>query len=284
MFKKLKEIFNDPNWAPLTKPLKNIAAFAYGPVADFVEQVYDGWTEDSYYNRDRSRIGRIFSNLMDGEFHTGMMTLMGGVLGGGAAGITGGAVGYSLAAGTFAKVALTTVAAIGAAGVGAVASPFLVAGAVAFAGAVVGLSLGTVPGITGGIIERYRYRKEMKLKGAVAAKLPAQQAQDDEAVQRISNLMGDFRRLPKAERGSFVKMLNEEFPKTVSGQGEKILQSIETLPAEEREAFVRGLREKLATTFAEVAEKDARDATTLDDRLVVDKPLKIVPRRVRRMG
>jgi hypothetical protein len=289
MFSKLKEFFENPYWAPVTQPLKNIAAFAYTPIRDFTKAVSVGWQQKSvkysYSNgKEGSRLGNIFANLLDGGFHTMCMGLCGFLLGAGAAGISTGIAVYGgmAGAGLFGQIAATTLTSIAAAGIGAVAGPFLFAGAVAFAGAVVGLSLGAVPGVVSGTMKAFKHRSDVKNKVAVAAKLPAPQAQNGETLERISALIRDFNRLPKEERTSVVKMLNEEFTAATYNKSQEILENIDTLPQAEKEQFVRGLRGKMADMFEKVAVKDAEDAITLDDTFAVDKPLKIVRRRPNR--
>lgn len=61
---KLKKFWNNPYWAPVTEPMKNVAKITYAPLGDFIDEVKRGWDKDRDY-RGGTRLGRIMSNLSD---------------------------------------------------------------------------------------------------------------------------------------------------------------------------------------------------------------------------
>lgn len=274
-------IFKSPYWAPLTQPFKNIAAFTYTPIRDFVEAVsmgLRGKPRGYFCTKADTPIRQVFVNLFDvgDKFHTSFMAYGGAIIGAlSASGLAGvGAFSALAGSGIVAQAGAATIAGIAGAGIGAVAGPFVMAGVVAAAGAIAGVSLGVVPGFVSGTVQAIKASKNTPATAANNTP-PAPTAKE-----RFNALYEAYKRVPQADQEFVAETLRTWCMKAAQkSPGERVLDTIDRLPPDEREKLVRGLREKLAAEFGQVAQKDAQEATVLDDKLTVDKPLKVRVRK-----
>ncbi|MDP2205488.1 MAG: hypothetical protein Q8K65_04210 [Alphaproteobacteria bacterium] len=267
MLEKIKSFWVDPYYAPLTEPLRNVGntvAKAVGRYTDAVEEAYD---DRHYYGRDKSRISRIYSNILDeGLSGFGLMNLVsmiGGALvaGGAAAGAT--ATGMA-ASGMAAKIGMAAVAGIAAGTVGAMAAPIVLATVVAAGAVVVGAVIGVVPGVIGGTVTALKHHKTLKNPPPAPAAAPpsAQYAQNETRAQ----IRGDFDRLDIHNQRSMILELERVASLTPQ---EKVMGAINTLSETQRVALLEEMEQKIGTAFDAVARKKAAAAAALDEDISV---------------
>jgi len=132
---KLKEVWNKPAFAPLTEPLKIIGKAAAYPIYQFIDSFQAAY--ENRYQSNKPFVKRLFSELnsLDRMGSSITVTLGAGV--GAVASAIGAGVLVGMGGAGFLPIAAASVAALG---VGFVATPLVVVGVLACAGATVGAS------------------------------------------------------------------------------------------------------------------------------------------------
>ncbi|MBW7911347.1 MAG: hypothetical protein H3C49_08790 [Alphaproteobacteria bacterium] len=286
MLQKIKDFWNNPYAAPLTKPLDNIAMTVLTATGGYVEAVMDAFN-DKYLTqseRERSRISRIYGNIF-GNDSEGFSFLngLGAVVAAAAAGITAGVSTWTglAGAGVIAKVAAAGAAGVAVGTVGALAAPIVLATAIASVALVVGTVIGVVPGVIGGTAQALKHHKQLKNPApapapaqTVAAVQPSAKAMQDATVLRICD---DFRTLPAQTQQAVIERLERSASAPQTPQ-QKMIKAIDNMTEEQRVTLAEMLEEKLATAFDTVASKRAAEAGTLDEDISV-KPIATKLRR-----
>ena len=270
------KFWDNPYWAPLADPLKNVYGIARAPVNDFIEEVSDGWND--IYSRGGTRLGRILSNL-GGSIHGGTLAMsIGGMVCGGLAGLAfGGAAGYAgmVGASAAAQWGVTAIAAVGAAGIGVAAGPFVIAAAVITAAAVAGSVVGVVPGIVGGTMKAVKHHIKMKNApqvAAAAASVAATAPATKKTNKKVSQIVEDFLTLSKSSQEALFAELEKINGDPARYPAEKISAAIQKMPDAERVALIEQLQEKLSGDFGAVAAKQALKAQE-EEMEVYSKPI-----------
>jgi len=269
--------WDNPYWAPLSEPLKNVGRITAAPLREFAESVRDGWEGNAYGDQNKSRILRIFSEVTNTYGGTEFMSGVGVVLTGLGAAVAGGIGGWGAAAGLgmAVQVGATVVAAIGLGAVGAVAGPFVAAAIVGTGSFVVGCALGIVPGVVGGMVKAAKHYIKMRnapavaaATAAVAAAVPAQSATQAQTTnERVDKIVQEFKSLPRAS----YKALFEELEKLAEDPAhtpvQRVLGNVDRMSAQDRVALIEKLQQKLSSEFGAVAHKQA--AAAAEDEIEV---------------
>ncbi|MEZ0262859.1 MAG: hypothetical protein ACAH80_17775 [Alphaproteobacteria bacterium] len=273
MSNKLKQLWNSPYLAPLTEPLRKIGLFATVPLRDFGACLREalGSTED------KPLMARLFKELNGSgnhytEGYTAIMLWV-GMIAGGAGAAAGGFFGATALGGGYVAGAITGLALTG---TGVMLGPFLAAGIVAAAGAVVGLALCPVPGFLEGCYKLSRHRKLGAAQATVTQAAP-QLKQEDETVQRkAAELFEKVQSLPAATQGAVLKAMNDKFAATGQVDADKLLNAISALPAADQQTLVKTLRQTtLAEAFDAVAKQEAGDSVVLQKTVTTGGTLKL---------
>lgn len=271
--------WDNPYWAPVTEPLKNVAHITRLPINDFIEEVQDGWRND--YRHGGSKLGRMLGNLAEsGHLGTAMMGII-GFIGAGLVGMAIGGVATHAAmagAGAVAQWGATVVGGIAVAGVCAVAGPFVLAGVVASAAAIVGCTLGIVPGMVSGTVKAVKHHIQQKNAPQVAATTAAVAAallHTTPAVnEKVSAIVNDFMTLPQQSRDALFTELERLSGDPARYPAEKMVAAIQKMPDAERVAVIEKLQERLSADFGTVAAKQVMEAQG-DHMEVYKKPIRL---------
>lgn len=270
---KIRDWWHNPYWAPITEPLKYIGKAAYTPISSFVEDIHKAIDDDNYYGNDKSKpvLARVFKEFANVDhFGVWISGTAGAALGGLAAAVGAGAA--AAAAGV--SWPLITAAAISSCAIGFVATPFLIMGALAFGGAVVG-AVAAPAGLVSGGIKAYKHHQFQKTQAAVAQAIPSLQQEAPDVREAAARIFESLRDLPAGIQGPLLKSLSEKFAASGHGAAERIMKAIEALPDAEREALVKGLRTTLAPVFDAVAQQEANASVTLQNDALTMSPLKL---------
>jgi hypothetical protein len=231
MFDRLRSFFDNPYYAPVTEPLKNILRIAAIPLRGFGTVLADSW-EGEYTGWPKRFLDEV---CRDENGPAGLIAVGGGMVGG-AAGFIG--AGSLLGVSGGGGIAGTLMLASAGAGIGVIAGPFVMAAAVGAVALTVGCALGIVPGVIMGTVKALKHIFSKKDAPEISA--PA----NDDAVA--------------AETPSVRTVLRG--PRTA----QEMLQSLSTLQDEERRAFESAMMEKLRPAFeaasAVIMPKDASPA------------------------
>ncbi|MEZ0260198.1 MAG: hypothetical protein ACAH80_04270 [Alphaproteobacteria bacterium] len=273
MLKKIKAIIDHPFAAPLTETVKGIAAIAFAPVRDFGEAIARAF-DDNYYSgeeAERPKMLRVYSELLDSGEFTGVTTLLGMLVGGVGAAIAGGI----MAAGAGFSIPAIVGVCAASVGIGVAAGPFAVAAILVTGAATVGSVIGGVPGFIKGCSKVIDHFKHGKAQAQVSAALPPTQAQDEELTGSLARALAAFNDLPKEQRATYVKMMNQQHMDESWHMNDKLLKAFDSMADRDKAALVKGLRDRLSAEFTELAKREANDSTVLQNEITVDGPLKL---------
>ncbi len=274
LFKKIKSLVTHPYAAPVTETAKGIGNFAFYPLAGFIERIREGFDDNTdRYDDDyqkKPKLLRMYKRLFYTDDSAGFISFFGSVI----AGVGGGIVAGVTAAGGGAGILGIAGSSALAVGLGAATGPFLLAGVIATVAACTGLFIGGVPGLLKGAKMAIDHRKLVKAQGQVAAALPAKAA-DPDFTQALGKALSPFNDLTPEQRAAYVKMMNEQHEEAARGQGEKLLQALDSLPEKERDTLLRGLKPRLKDEFEQLAQKDANNSTVLQNEIKIDGPIKL---------
>lgn len=274
---KLKKFLNNPYWAPLVHPVRNVALITVRPIEKFIENVVAGWDRHKYYGG--TRIGNVLRELTREFGGTELLGTGGFALGGLCA---AGASGFGLytamgGASTFLQWAGVVTAGIAGGSIGAVAGPFVLAGIVAAGAAIVGCVLGIVPGVITGTVKAVKHHIQQKnapkvaaATAAVAAVAPAQPTVNE----KVSAIVNDFMTLPEKSREALFKELERISGDPSRHPAEKMVTAIQNMPDAERVAVIEKLQDRLSVDFGTVAAKRARAAQE-DEMEVYKSPIRL---------
>ncbi len=219
MLDGLRSFFSSPYLAPLTEPVKNVARFTMLPIRDFVDVVRNSFEGD--YTEWPSNFS---DKLSYAEEYTSVIAIAGGLVTGIGGLIGGGAFG-AIAASTTATAVMGGIAgAVAGAALGVIAGPFVGAAAVGFGALVVGSVIGIVPGVIAGTAKMLKH---------VFSKKP--DAPETSAPANDDSELADV--LPAR--------IIMRSPKTAA----EMMQSFSTLQSEERKAFETIMMDHLRPAF-----------------------------------
>lgn len=285
MFKAFKEKFWDnPYWAAVTEPLRSIGRMTASSLDHFTAAAKDAFEDDRYSTDNKPKIMRLPGALVSinrdsSILAMGSMVMMAiGMIGtGGVAGVAG----FALAAGggMALQIGAAFVAGVAGAGVGIYAGAATFAGAIALGAAAVGTVYGMTAGLVNGAIKTYKHHQTMKNAPAVAAATAAvaavtPQQQTPTVTERVSEIVNSFMNLPKESRAVLFTELERMSGDPARMPAEKMAQAIERMPDAERHDLIEKLQERLSTDFGAVAKKQALEEQD-DDVEVYRKPLSL---------
>lgn len=286
MFKAFKEKFWDnPYWATVTEPLRNIGRMTVAPLDHFIGAAKDAFEDDRYSSDNKPKIMRLPGALVSirrdsSILSAGSMIMMAaGLIGVGA---VGGVAGFALAAGggMALQIGAAFVAGVAGAGLGIYAGAATFAGAIALGAAAVGTVYGMTAGVVNGAIKTFKHHQTMKnaptvaaAAAAVAAAAPAQQ-QTPSVSARVSDIVNSFINLPKESRDALFTELERMSGDPARLPAEKMAKAIERMPDAERHDLIEKLQERLSADFGAVAKKQALEEQD-DDLEVYRKPLNL---------
>ncbi len=208
--KKPHPFFDNPYYAPLADPIKNVFKITMMPLSDFVEATREAAQDvrdEGEYNWPCA-----FFERQDGKGgFAGFVALAGAVLGGLSAAFTGGVIAGSALTSSFgllAGIGGGVVTAFAAGAVGAVVGPFVVAAGVAALSFSAGLGIGLLPGIAVGGFKALKHwwserAKEKELAPVTETTAPAPPANDDAAFvpyNATKAVLASIRALSEADR------------------------------------------------------------------------------------
>lgn len=284
MLKAFKEKFWDNAYfATVTEPLRVIGRMTMASMDHFIDAAKDAF-EDNHYDK-KPKIMRLPGALASTDrysslFAVGSLLMMAaGMIG---VGVVGGAAAFALAAGS--GIALQAGAAfiggVAGAGLGIYAGAATFAGAVAVGAAAIGTVYGLTAGVVNGAIKTYKHHQTMKnapavavAAAAVAAATPAQQ-QTPAVSQKVSEIVNAFMTLPKDSRAALFAELERISGDPARQPAEKMANAIQRMPDVERHALIEKLQERLSADFGAVAKKQALEEQD-DDIEVYHKPLSL---------
>lgn len=266
------KFWDNPYWAPLADPLKNVVRITLAPIEKFIDNVQTGWKDHRYYGG--SRLGSVISELTR-EFNGTELLGTGGMILGAICATGASGVGSYFALGGASTVLQwggVAVASIAGGALGAVAGPFVLAGIVAAGAAIVGCALGIVPGVVTGTVKAVKHHIEQKnapkvaaVAAAVAATTPAAPTVNE----KVTELVKGFMSLPQQSREALFTELERISGDPSRYPVEKMAAAIQKMPDTERVALIEKLQDNLSADFGAVAAKQAREA--LDDEVEVYK-------------
>jgi hypothetical protein len=270
--------WDNPYWAPLSEPLKNVGRITAAPLREFAEGVRKGWNGNTYDDdQSKSRVLRIFKEVTSTYGGTEFMSGIGVIVTGLAAAITGGIGGWTATAGlgVAAQVGTAAVAAIGVGAMGVVAGPFVSAAILGAGSFVVGCALGIVPGVIGGTVKAAKHYIKMKnapavaaASAAVAATVPTQSpAQAQTTNERVDRIVQEFKSLPRASYKALFEELEKLADDPAQTPVQRVLGNVERMNEQDRVALIEKLQQKLSSEFGTVAHKQA--AAAADDEIEV---------------
>lgn len=270
MFKKIKAMIDHPFAAPLVETVKGIAAIALAPVSGHIEAIGDAFRDD-YHDDERPKMLRMYGEMLGHGELTGITTLLGMAAGGIGAAIWAGMAASAAGIGWMGISGLCAAAL----GVGVAVGPFAVMAALVTAAGAVGSVIGGVPGLIKGCGKVIDHFKHGKAQAQVTAALPASQAQDAELTGSLARALQVFNDLPKEQRSTYVKMMNEQHMDESWRMDEKLLKAFDSMAERDKALLVKGLRDRLSHEFTELAKREANDSTVLQKEITVDGPLKL---------
>jgi len=273
MFKKLHAMIDHPFAAPVTETVKSIGSIALYPLGGFIDGLKHAFDDNNFSDRELEtpRLLRMYGSLLGESEGSCGITLGGMAVAGIAGAITAGMMASGAGVGVLGIIGWCA----GAVAVGVAAGPFLMAGAIAGAAAVVGSVIGGVPGFIKGCSKVIDHFKHGKAQTQVVAALPPAQAEDEELTASLARALAVFKDLPKEQRPTYVKMMNEQHMDEVWTMNDKLLQAFDSMNTRDRSALVKGLRDRLSHEFTELAKREANDSTVLQKEITVDGPLKL---------
>lgn len=270
MFKQLKAIIDHPFAAPVTETVKGIAGIALAPVQGHIEAIGNAFSDD-YRDSDRPKMLRMYSEMMDHSEFTAITAVIGML----AASIGGAITAGVMASGAGVGALGITAYCAAAIGVGVAVGPFALGAAAVALAATIGSVIGGVPGFIKGCSMVVDHFKHGKAQTQVAAALPPAQAQDEELTGSLARALSVFKDLPKEQRATYVKMMNEQHMDESWQMNEKLLKAFDALGPRDKAALVKGLKDRLSHEFTELAKREANDSTVLQNEITVDGPLKL---------
>lgn len=267
------KFWDNPYYAPLTDPLKNVAAITRLGMGNFFERLRTGWeNEAGLYGRGQNS-SKLLSMLdalgSSPNSITAIPSFLGAIAGGIAGAIVGGTKVYGgmAAAGTLVQWGATCIAALATGAAGVLAGPVVALGITTAVAAVVGCAIGIVPGVIGGTVKAAKHYIQQKNAPKVAAANAAANAALNVHIangatpadsQRIFDIVNIFRNMRKESHPALFEELAKaggDMPQTSAP--DKIIAAIQNLPDAERVAVIESLQEKLASDFGAVAAKKA---------------------------
>lgn len=271
------KFWDNPYWAPLADPVRNVALITAMPIEKFIKNVVVGWDRHKYYGG--TRIGNVMRELT-AEFNGTEFLGKGGMILGGlyAGGVSGSSVYAAIGgAGTFLQWAGVAATGIAGGALGAVAGPFVLAAAVAAGAAIVGCALGIVPGVVTGTVKAVKHHIQQKnapkvavATAAVAAAAPAQPSVNE----KVSAIVNDFMTLPQQSREALFTELERMSGDPSRYPVEKMVNAIQKMPDAERMAVIEKLQDRLSVDFGAVAAKQAMAAQE-DEMEVYKSPIRL---------
>ncbi len=284
MFKAFKEKFWDnPYWATVTEPLRSVGRMTAASMDHFVESAKDAFEDDSYDKKPKlMRLpGELVSTDRDSALlSVGSIVMMAvGMIGVGA---VAAAATFALAAGggIALQIGAAFVAGVAGAGLGIYAGAATFAGAIALGAAAVGTVYGMTAGVVSGAIKTYKHHQQMKHAPTVAAATAAvavatpQQQQTASVSEKVSDIVNSFMTLPKESREALFTELERISGDPARMPAEKMAHAIERMPDTERHDLIEKLQERLSKDFGIVAKKQALEEQD-DDVEVYRKPINL---------
>ncbi|MFN7114943.1 MAG: hypothetical protein ACK4PK_11370 [Alphaproteobacteria bacterium] len=279
MLEKIKNIWANPYYAPLTEPLGNVGRTVRKSISLYLDAAYEGFRAPTEHQKkyspryyEQPRLKRVLGELMDDAHGDGWPLLngLGMVIGGAVAGIAGavpvwGAMG---GAGMLAQVLVAGAAGVAAGTLGVMAAPVVLATTIAAGAAIVGVVTGVVPGLIGGTMKAIKHHKDLKnppppaATPAIAAVLSAQQSQNLLREQ----IKKDFDGLDKQNQRRVILELERA---TALTPQEKVLAAVHTLSEDQRISLLEAMEQKIGSAFDAVARKKAAEAAALEGDISV---------------
>lgn len=286
MLQKIKNIWANPYYAPLTEPLGNVGGTVKKSLSGYIEAVEDAFNDRYASSRtlEKSRAARIYKNLVNDDDGIGFAFLngIGMAIAGVFTGLAGGSYAYlGLAgAGAATKILATGAAGVAAATLGVMAAPIVLAAGIAAAATVVGAVIGVVPGVIGGTMKALRHHKDLKNPPpAPAANAPAPAAPSQQQIHDgiAAGIYNDFQRLPLERQHALIEAIEKRLVPWRSGE-ERVLRVVQDMNQEQCVALIETLEKKLGSAFDAVARKKLAEAAALNDDISV-QPIAVKPRR-----